>query len=916
MRKIYSLLFLVGGLGIVSAQNHNVSLDIVVSGASKSKWISGATVKIIGQKSITTNQNGEAKLKLDQDKTYTLVVSHPHFQDKVIKILPNHQQKINIVLQAENKIQEVIVTAKEGKGLTSKSVINAKAMEHLQPSSFADLMELLPGGLSKTPSLMASNRVALRENPNAMPSGYNTSALGTQFIIDNNIWNSNADLQLSVNDSQFLGGPASKASAGIGVDMRTLSTNDIERVEIIRGIPSAAYGDLTSGVIKIDRKIGKTPLQARFKADGFSKQYYLSKGFALKENWQMTASMDYLDAQADPTNQFENYQRITASLRSRLKTNLWGKHLEWRSTIDFSNNLDKEKYDPDTGYPSVDVYKNNNRRLSLSNNFVYLLGKENFFNKLTLNTAIRQGFDKIEQTKLVQQSGPRSISFATTQGENIGIFPQLRYISESSTDGKPMDLSALIQLNGVKKWGNILHQYEAGLDWRFSKNFGKGQQYDMLTPPTATMTTRPRTYDDIPAWQNMAAFVGDQMSYQLEEHKLSLYAGIRTSKLIGIDPSFSIRNKIFVEPRLNFQYGLPKIFIGDHALKADITLGFGQFYKQPTLLMLYPNLKYTDYTQLNYYHNDEKYRYVNFMTYVQSLENKNLTAAKNTKYETRIDLSYRNHEIFLTYFQEEMSNGFRNTLQTAFHTYKKYDAASVDLNDWNNGPNLANVPYQLMTEFGNYSITENGSATLKRGIEFGYSSPRFEGINTRFTLTGAWFKTEYRNTIPIHYKPSTSIAGQNFPYYGIYKNDDGYINSNLNYNFLVDTYLPKMDLTISASFQGTLFDHRKKDHRIAEPISYYGLDGVIHPFTEADKTDLYKQWLVRNVSVTDNMQTRYTYTLNANFKVTKKIYKSIRTSLFVNKLFGYAHPYYMNGIKIERKNLSTPYFGMEINYNF
>ncbi len=912
MSKFFSFLIFILLPVVVVAQKFE--LKIIVTD-NKNKSLENATVKVSENKQQSTNPNGETNFLVEKDHSYSIVVMHPSYQERILKFRAKQHQTLSIKLLSENNIQEVIVTAKEGKGLTSKSVITTKAMEHLQPSSFADIMELVPGGLAKTPSLTSSNRVLLRENDSA-PSSYNTSALGTQFIIDNNIWNTNADMQLSLNDSQFLDGPKYKASAGIGVDMRTISTNDIERVEIIRGIPSASYGDLTSGVIKIDRKIGKTPLQARFKADGFSKQYYISKGFVLKQNWQMTASMDLLDAKVDPTDSYENYQRLTGSIRSRLKTMLWNKHLEWRSNIDFSSNIDKEKNDPDTGYAPVDIYKNSNNRLSLTNNFVYILGKENFFNKLTFNTAIRQGFDKIEQTKLVQQSGPRSISIATTQGENVGFFPQIKYISDFYTDGKPLDLSALLQLNGVKKSGLLLHQYELGLDWRFSKNYGKGQQYDLLTPPTAAMSVRPRAYDDIPAWQVMAAFVGDQMSYQIDDHKLNLYAGLRASKLLDVDESYSISKQLFFEPRLNFQYGLPKIFIGNHALKADLTLGYGQFYKQPTLLMLYPNSKYLDYTQLNYYHNDERFRYVNFMTYVQSLENKNITAAKNTKYEARLDLSYKNHEFFVTYFQEEMANGFRNTLQTTTHTYKKYDASFVDINDWNNGPNLANIPYQMISEFGSYTLTENGSATLKKGIEFGYTSPRFDGINTKFTLTGAYFHTEYRNTIPVHEKPSTSIGGSNFPYYGIYKNDDGFVNSNLNYNFFVDTYLENLDLTISASFQGSIFDHRKRDHRMAEPTSYYGIDGVIHQFTDNDKTDIYKQWLIRDVSKTDNLETKYTYTLNANFKVTKKIYKALRTSMFVNKLFGYAQPYYMNGIKIDRKNLSTPYFGMELNYNF
>ncbi|MFN3019420.1 hypothetical protein ACK1KB_00335 [Chryseobacterium sp. TY3] len=58
-------------------------------------------------------------------------------------------------------------------------------MEHLRPSSFADIMELVPRGLAKTTSLTISNRVFLREN-NSAPCSYNTRTLRSKFIIDNN----------------------------------------------------------------------------------------------------------------------------------------------------------------------------------------------------------------------------------------------------------------------------------------------------------------------------------------------------------------------------------------------------------------------------------------------------------------------------------------------------------------------------------------------------------------------------------------------------------------------------------------------------------------------------------------------------------------------------------------------------------
>lgn len=915
-RSLFFVFILLFSIQFVQAQSEKSQLNITVFDENN-KELGGASVTI-DQTSLTTDKNGNTGISISNGK-YHVKVLHPNFQEKELNITLNSSQNITIRLQPINKLEEVVVFSKESKGLTTKSVIDKQAMQHLQPSSFTDLMELLPGGLAKTPVLSSTNRATLRENTGTYSGNdYNTSSLGIQFMIDDNIINSNADMQVSLDKSQFLEAPKSRETTTSGVDMRTISTNDIEKVEVIRGIPSAAYGDLTSGLIKIERKINASPLQARFKADGFSKQYYVSKGFKINDKWNMTASTDFLDSKSNPTDDFENYQRITASIRSKKISTLWSRPLEWRSTIDFSTNIDNKKYDPDNGYPSTDKYESNNKRISLTNNFIYQLDKSSFFNKLTLNTAIRQGFEKIEQVKLVQLSGPRAFSLATEQGENVGYFPDLRYIAEFSTEGKPLDITAFLQANGTKKTFGITHQYEAGLDWRYSKNNGRGLQYDMRTPPSAgTGITRPRPYNDIPASSLLAAFMGDQMSYAVDQHKFTLYAGLRLSKNLGIDNSFAISKKIFAEPRLNFQYSLPHLMINNYPLKTDVTLGYGLFYKQPTLLMLYPNNEYWDYTQLNYYHNDAQYRYVNFMTYIQSRENKEIEAAKSIKKEIRLDLAYRNHEFFLTYFKENMTNGFRAMDETTVHHYKQYDATKVDPSLWtSNGPDLTGVPYEMRRIFGVFSTTRNGSETLKQGIEFGYTSPRIKAINTRFTFTGAWFKTQYRNSTPFIWKPTVSIGADGYPYYGIYKNDFGYVNSNLNYNLLIDTYLPSLDMIVSASIQGSLYDHQRNDRRIAEPISYYGLDGVVHPFVEADKTDIYKQWLVRNVSVSDNLDRLTTFTIAGNIKVTKSIYKALRTSLFVNRLFNYGAPYTFNNVKVYRKRMNTPYFGMELNYNF
>lgn len=865
-----------------------------------------------------TNAAGKLTTNLPHG-VYTLKVTLPTYETKTIKVVVDKDKIIPIFLTSEFiSLQEAVFTAKEGQGLTSKSVINKQAMMHLQPSSFSDLMELLPGGLAKDPNLVTANPITLRETSDRS-SAYATGSLGVQFMVDDNIINSNSDFQKPLDDGMLLNTAQNRQTFQTGVDMRSISTNDIEKVEIIRGIPSASYGDLTSGLVKIERRIGNSPLQARLKVDGFSKQYYIGKGFKLKENWSVNGSFDYLDAKVDPSDETNNYNRITASLRSKADLRVAGNNLQWRTNLDFTGTLDQTTVDPDTGYSLVDRYKSYNRKVSLANNFIYKVGKSNFFQQYILNTAIQQGFDRIEQTKFVQYSGPRALSTSLEAGENIGFYPPLSFISDSYTDGKPLDVQAKLEAKGSKKATNVFFDYELGADWRYSKNNGEGTVYDLATPPTPTMSERPRTYKSIPGSQILSFYGGNTLTYKVQNHGFILYTGFRSTTMLGVDSSYKIAGKVYIEPRVNFQYNLPKFQVGNHPLKIDLTMGYGEFYKQPTNISLYPAKQYKDYAQLTYYNNDPAYRYVNFMTYVTPLENKELVAAKNIKKEFRVDLAYRKHQLAVTFYKENMNNGFRTVTNYAIHTYKKYDLTQVDPNDWTaNGPNLDHIPYEEVKTFSGTPRTENGSVTEKEGIEFQYATPRFTSINTRFTLSGAWFKTKYYNSVPYYYIPSVSVGGNTggFPYVGIYENDEGYKNSQMNYNLMIDTYIPKLDLTFSASVQGTIFTDNYRLAKFATPYAYMDLNGQVSPYIEADQTDLYKQWLIRNVSDTDYMSNRTSYTVNVNLKVTKSVYKSIRASMFVNRLFNYNNPYTFNGVRYNPKSNTTPYFGMEINYNF
>ena len=132
-------------------------------------------------------------------------------------------------------LQEVVITARENHGLTSASKIGADAIAHIQPSSIADILELLPGGTSSNPALGAPQIVNLRA-AGSLSSDYVTSALGTQFSIDGKPLNNNANLQYTPAWSNL-----GSNYVNMGTDMRTIGTEDIETVDVVRGIASVEH---------------------------------------------------------------------------------------------------------------------------------------------------------------------------------------------------------------------------------------------------------------------------------------------------------------------------------------------------------------------------------------------------------------------------------------------------------------------------------------------------------------------------------------------------------------------------------------------------------------------------------------------------------------------------------------------------
>ena len=153
--------------------------------------------------------------------------------------------------------------------------------------------------------------------------------------------------------------------------MRTIGTEDIESINVVRGIASVEHGDLTSGLIQVKRIKGGNDFRARFKSDMTSKLVYAGKGWEWggKDRRTLNVSVNFLDARSDPRNVRQNYKRLTGSLRFG-RTWSGGEYFTQtvNTSLDYTGSFDNRKSDQDIdqldGIPT-ETYKSIYNRFQL-----------------------------------------------------------------------------------------------------------------------------------------------------------------------------------------------------------------------------------------------------------------------------------------------------------------------------------------------------------------------------------------------------------------------------------------------------------------------------------------------------------------------------------------------------------------------
>ena len=450
-----------------------------------------------------------------------------------------------------------------------------------------------------------------------------------------------------------------------------------------------------------------------------------------------------------------------------------------------------------------------------------------------------------------------------------------------------------------------------GVEWNYQKNLGKGQVFDVTRPISEGLSTRPRRFKDIPGLQPFAFYAEEVLNLPVNKHKLAFTAGIRLQSLLGLDRKYEMQGKIYPDLRLDLQWSLPT----SKGWNIAFSGGLGWISRMPTTAQLYPDFKYVDLIQLNYYHNHPDYRRINMMTYKWDNTNYQLDPARNMKWEVRADIGYKGNRLSATYFRERMNNAFDDLTYYKSLAYKLYDPASIDGSALTAPPELSQLTYANEYNLDVYSTQGNGMKVHKEGVEFQFVSRRIESLKTRVTVYGAWIKTVYSSDSPKYKASSILLDNKQLKYVGLYQGENGTESQAFNTNFMFDTYIQRLGLTFSTSAQCTWYTNRRNLWNDGVPVSYIDQSGETHLFREEDKNNIQLQHLVEKYSATYFERTTVPFYMDINLKASKRIGKYLNLAFYVNRLLGIYPDYTLRGV-LQRRTSESPYFGMEMNLTF
>lgn len=880
-----------------------------------------------------TDADGHATLHNIADGTYTLQVSYVGYESQNIRVKLNKPLTMQcLMVPTTLALQEVSVVARQkAGGASTTSVIGRQAIDHLQASSLADVVQLIPGQLMTNTDLTAQSGLQLRTLSNN-----NTAAFGSSVILDGMPVSNNGTLSVgNVSTTSFT-----------GTDLRNFSADDVDEVEVIRGIPSAEYGDLTSGLMVVKSKIGVTPWQAKGKINPGLMNFSLGKGLRLNRYGVLNFNADYAQAWGDPRMKTKSFDRYTFSIGYGVDiSRKW--HTDTK--VRYLRSKDWSGDDPDLQTEGIEN-QNTTSTFSLTHN-----GKISIDRLLSRNINYTVGITltATDSKNMGYQSltnGVVHLLTAQTTGYHEVAWRNMPYLATGHTESRPGNVYAKVNNSFYLKSGKVHQRFKTGIDYHCDWNSGRGYyNEDESLPYKLNDSSRPRAFSDVPALHQFAAYAEDNMTWDYAKGRsLRVQLGLRFT---AMQPFSDVRT-FALSPRLNASMDVTRWL--------TLRAGIGMNSKTPGLNYLYPDKKYRDIATTTYYHNSSldpalyPASVVEYYTFVYDVESsKNLKNATTTKIEVGADIKLPGgRRLSITAYQDRTPNGFTNASEFLTFTADKFSIvrqAGMQEGQYNIDPTYTDpatgaVSTRILHNYPDatpnvYWMTtgrmSNDNVLVNRGIEFDFDLGRIKPLNTNIYFSGAWQESKYYTTglntetpviLPADYNNSRE------PYRMIYPSGQDFSRNRQFVNTLrLVTNIPALRMV--ASFTGQVIWHSSNYSYIAykRPYAYLTQDMAMHPIP-ADHLggylDMNGNWTAgipagsyiemdkQKQEEKDNEPTTNPVTWNLSARLTKEFGKYAGLSFYANNVL-YYEPFMTTNKSgtLTQRNTSSFSFGVELFIN-
>ena len=907
LRQFLLMILLLVSADVMTAQQNRALFSISgkVVDAKTGEPVIGAAVNVedTGIWAIS-DENGTFFLPDIRPGDYAVQFSCLGFVDKrlsfvVKKDIPNLTIKLD---QNTLALNSVVVTAERDKeGMNTSLKFGANALNHLQMSNVTDISALLPGGKTVNPDLTTDNAVSLRSG--GLAAG--NAAFGTALEVD----------------GVRVGNNASFGSMS-GTGTRNISTENVQSIEVITGVPSAEYGDLNSGMVRINTRKGLTPWNITFAVNPRTYQASASKGIDLMKNrGVLNVSAEWTRATQKLSSPYTSYTRrgFSASYSNTFKNVL-------KFEVGATGNIGgmNTKNDPDAYKGTWSKVRDNVLRANTS--LTWLLRKS-WITNLKLDASVNYNDNRSQDHAYGSSASMLPAVHSELAGYYLADRLPVSYFSDKVIDSKELDYAASLKYEWFKKSGKRLSKLKAGVQWKANGNVGEGEYYK--DPSVAANGYRPRPYSQYPFMHNVAAYIEEDYTFPIGKTSLQISAGLRLENLFVKDTDY--KNVSSLSPRFNAKWK-----ISDNL---SIRGGWGVSEKLPSFYILYPVQKYRDIQTFGFSHGDSS-SYVYYTQPYKMLFNENLKWQKNYNAEFGIEAYFLRTSVSLVGFFNKTKNPYTyQNIYTPFsynimsvpsgYTVPDNPEIRVDSQTGQVYMRGSNEEFWIpmatkVTDktFFESQMPGNGDDIYRTGAELIVDFPEIAPIRTKFRLDANYAYTHYiDNTLNWTYRTGwshTSLSNRSYQYVGIYANggESGTFNGkeshSLNANLTAITHIPEARIVITCrlemsllsrfrnlsryqgkeyaynvnadgveSIGGSIYD--SNNYTAIRPVKYMDEDGDVHDFTDKEASDpAFANLIIKSGNAYTFAQNGYGAYLSANLSVTKEIGDHVSLSFFAN----------------------------------